>query len=108
MRRTYHFDPVAGRLVEGPAPRKTHSGDGWRYSDRLYSSSPFVGKDGEVIASRKQHREYMRKHNLTTADDFTNEWAKAAKQREAHYTDGSNDRAARREAVARSILKLEK
>jgi len=41
-------------------------------------------------------------------DDFKQTWADAAKKREAHYTNGSGDRRARREAVERSILKLEK
>jgi hypothetical protein len=108
MRRTYHYDEKLGRLVEGPAPRKTHSGDGWLFSDRIYSGTPFLGREGEVINSRKKHRQYMAKHSLTTMDDFTGVWAKAAKDREKHYTDGSGDRRARREAIERSIHKLEK
>jgi hypothetical protein len=107
-RRVYHYDEKLGRMVEGPAERKTHSGDGWRFSDRLYSAAPFVGKDGKVINSRKKHRDYMKRHSLTTIDDFKGTWADAAKKRERHYTDGSGDRAARREAVERSIHKLEK
>ena len=107
MRRTYHYDEKTKRMVEGPAPRKEHSGDGWKYSDRLHSANPFVGKDGEVIASRKQHREYMARHNLTTVDDFNNEWKAAAKRREEHYTKGG-DHKARREHIERAIHKLEK
>ena len=107
-RTTYHYDEKLGKLVEGPAPRKGSSGDGWLFSDRIYSASPFVGKEGEVINSRKKHRAYMAKHNLTTMDDFKGEWAAAAKKRAAHYTDGSTDRRARREAIERTILKLEK
>ena len=108
MRRTYHYDEVTKRMVEGPAPRKEHSGDGWRFSDRLYSANPFIGqRDGEVIDSRKKHREYMARHNLTTVDDYNTEWATASQRRERHYTDGG-DHKARREAVERSILKLEK
>ena len=108
MKRTWHFDEKLGRLVEGPAPRKGSSGDGWRYSDRIYSATPFLGKEGEVIDSRKKHRAYMKHHGLTTMDDFKQTWADAAKQREQHFTDGSNDRSARREAIERTILKLEK
>jgi hypothetical protein len=108
MRRTYHYDEKLGKLVEGPAPRKSQSGDGWLFSDRLYSATPFMGKEGEVVNSRKKHRAYMAKHSLTTMDDFKQTWADAAKKREAHYTNGSGDRRARREAVERSILKLEK
>jgi hypothetical protein len=78
------------------------------YSDRLYSATPFLGKDGKVIDSRKKHRQYMARNGLTTMDDFKQTWADAAKQRAKHFTDGSNDRSARREAIERTILKLEK
>jgi hypothetical protein len=32
--------------------------------------------------SRKSHREYMKRNDLTTSDDWTQTWAKAAKDRE--------------------------
>lgn len=92
-------------MVEGPAPRKSHSGDGWRYSDRLYSASPFRGADGTLIDSRKAHREYMARHNLTTADDYQGEWQRAARERAKFYV-GDFEHRERREAVERAILKL--
>ena len=91
-------------MVEGPAPRKADqgSGDGWRFSDRLYSAAPFKAPDGTVINSRRKHRDYMRRHNLTTMDDYTQTWEQAAKRR-ADYCEGRHDRHERREAVERAM-----
>jgi hypothetical protein len=83
VRRTYHYDEATQTMVEGPAPQRSRgSGDGWRYNDRIYSSAPFRGIHGELINSRKSHREYMARHSLTTADDFTETWKKAAEDRQ--------------------------
>jgi putative FmdB family regulatory protein len=38
--------------------------------------------DGTDISSRTKHREYMHRHGLTTADDFSGQWRKAEKERE--------------------------
>ena len=104
-RKTYVYDPEQGKLVEGRSPSRTEgSGDGWRFSDRLYSASPFKGVDGTVIDSKKKHREYMRKHNLATVDDFKGSWKDAEKRREAVFT-GKHDRPQRREAVMRALEK---
>jgi hypothetical protein len=89
-------------MVEGPGTRRVDgSGDGWRFSDRLYSGSPFVGTDGTVIDSKKKHREYMKRHNLTTVDDFKGTWDRAAKEREAWYREGRDP--SRRADVQRAI-----
>lgn len=37
--------------------------------------------DGTPIDTRAKHREYMRANNLTTADDYTQTWRKAAQER---------------------------
>jgi hypothetical protein len=106
-RKTYHYDPVSKQMVEGPGPRRVDgSGDGWRFSDRLYSGTPFKAHDGTIIDSKKKHAEYMKRHSLTTADDFTGEWEQARKRREAVYT-GQHDKERRREEVARAIHILE-
>lgn len=104
-RKTWHYDERLGRMVEGPAPHRSEgSGDGWMFSDRLYSGTPFKAHDGTVIDSKKKHREYMRRHGLTTADDYKRTWDQAAERRADVYT-GRNDREARREAVARALEK---
>ena len=69
-RKTYHWDPEQNALVEGPGPRRVDgSGDGWRFSDRIYSGTPFKAPDGTVIDSKAKHREYMKRTGLTTTDD---------------------------------------
>ena len=105
MRRTYHYDPSRGQLVEGPSPpRSAGSGDGWKYSDRLYSEKPFKAHDGTVIDSKRKHRAYMARHNLTTHDDFKGVWDEAARTREDIRT-GSHDRAGRIEDIRRAVEK---
>jgi hypothetical protein len=106
-RKTWHYDEELGRLVEGPADRRIDgpSGDGWRFSDRLYSANPFKGHDGTVIDSKRKHREYMKRHGLASADDFKGTWDAAAKKRADVFT-GKHDREARREAVARAMEKV--
>lgn len=37
--------------------------------------------DGTDISTRSKHREYMKRNNLTTADDFTQTWKRAAEER---------------------------
>lgn len=108
-RRTYHYDEKLGRMVEGPGARRVDgSGDGWRFSDRLYSGTPFVGHDGTVIDSKKKHREYMKRNSLTTADDYTGEWSRAKERREAVHGAKPFDRAQRREQVVRAIEQLQR
>ena len=90
-------------MVEGPGRRRSDgSGDGWRFSDRLYSGTPFKAHDGTVIDSKRKHREYMKRHNLATMDDFNGDWERKKRQREAVFT-GKHDREARREAILRAI-----
>lgn len=105
VRKTYHYDEKLGKLVEGPGPRRVDgSGDGWRFSDRLYSGSPFVGVDGTVIDSKRKHREYMKRHNLTTVDDFKGTWDRAAQERAKWYSEGRDP--SRRQDIARALQKL--
>lgn len=105
VRKTYHYDEKLGKMVEGPGPRRVDgSGDGWRFSDRLYSGSPFVGVDGTVIDSKRKHREYMKRHNLTTVDDFKGTWDRAAQERAKWYREGRDP--SRRHDVARALQKL--
>jgi hypothetical protein len=75
-------------MVEGPGQSRIDgpSGDGYRFSDRLYSGTPFKAHDGTIIDSRKKHREYMKRHNLTTADDFKDVWAQKTKEREEYFS----------------------
>ena len=102
-RRTYHYDEASGEMVEGRGPSRTEgSGDGWRFSDRVYSASPFVAHDGTVIDSRKKHRDYMKRNNLSTVDDYTNQWESQRVEREKVFT-GKHDREGRANDIAAAI-----
>jgi hypothetical protein len=45
----------------------------------------------------------MLENNLAYADDFKETWAAHEVQRAKHFTDGSDDRKARRETIARTV-----
>jgi hypothetical protein len=108
-RKTWHYDPETKEMVEGPGPRRVDgpSGDSWRFSDRMYSDSPFVGSDGTVIDSRKKHREYMKRNGLTTMDDYKGAWDKAAQERKAFF-EGTHSgiREERKADVRRALERL--
>lgn len=71
------------------------STDAVLYNDRLYQD------DGDArYNSRKQHREYMKRNDLTTADDFKGAWQNAGKARE-RIAQGVDPE--RREQVARAV-----
>lgn len=70
--------------------------------DRHYEN--LAATDGTDVGSRRKHREYMKRHGLTVADDFKETWAKARKERDAFYTgDHQGERKAVREAVDRAL-----
>jgi len=64
-----------------PGPR-VNALDNALAGDRHYIG--LSAQDGTDISSRSKHREYMHRHGLTTADDYTETWAKAQKAREAY------------------------
>ena len=108
-RKTYTYDPNTKTMREGRGPSRVDgpSGDGWRFSDRLYSANPFVAPDGTVIDSKKKHREYMKRAGVTTIDDFKDHWARARKERDEFYTGTSEKlKRERREDIARTIEQL--
>jgi predicted nucleic acid-binding Zn ribbon protein len=80
-----------------PALAINNPGAGDRHYDGLRAP------DGTDISSRSKHREYMRANNLTTADDFTQTWARAAEQRAATLAGQDATRGA---DIAQAIAKL--
>lgn len=82
-----------------PEPRD-HSELLW--NDRSYND--LKATDGTPIDSRAKHRAYMRMHGLTTADDFTDTWKKAAEARKRYFERGGT---VTRDDVARAIHTLE-
>ena len=61
------------------------------------------------VGSRKRHREYMKRYDLATADDFNKPggyWERAAEERE-QVSKGENDRKERREAIGKAMYEVE-
>lgn len=73
-----------------------HMGGLW--SDRHYHG--MRATDGSDISSRRKHREYMKRTGLTTADDFKDTWARAAKEREQYMRSGGS---VRKDDIRRAI-----
>lgn len=76
-------------------------------SGRFYEN--MKATDGTDIGSRKRHREYMKAHGLTTADDFKGTWAKAEAERQRVRSEGrlpSDPK--RREALERAMYRIAK
>lgn len=104
MRRKYRYDPESGEMIEvgaaTPPPAKkgalNHMGGLW--SDRHYDG--MRATDGADISSRRKHREYMKRHGLTTADDFKETWARAQREREHYMQHGGS---VRKEDIRRAI-----
>lgn len=94
-RKRYIWDEELRDLVEitpnyrpGKKDALNHMGGLW--GDRHYDG--LRATDGADISSRKKHREYMKRHGLTTADDFKDTWARAKKEREHYYQHGGTVR----------------
>ena len=51
--------------------------------------------DGTDISSRSKHRQYMKANNLTTIDDFSKTWSKAAEERQAFRSGQHQDKGLR-------------
>jgi hypothetical protein len=90
-----------GELVEvspdyvAPLPRR----DGLLWNDRLFQD------DGDPrYHSRKSHAQYMKSNNLSLHSDYTETWAKAAKERENIRTNSHDT--ARREQIAQAMHAL--
>ena len=103
MRRRYV--QIDGELVEvDRAGRALPVDSGALWGDRGYAG--LRATDGTPIDSRTKHREYMRMHGLTTADDFTDEWRAAAARREAFYRRAADPE--RPGEIAHAIVRLER
>jgi hypothetical protein len=110
MRRKWIYDEELGEMIEvtpGYRPKAkgkdalNHMGGLW--SDRHYDG--LRATDGADISSRKRHREYMKRHGLTTADDFKGQWDKAQRERDHYMTNGGS---IRRQDIAEAISKLQR
>ena len=59
--------------------------------------------DGTDISTRAKHRAYMREHNLTTMDDFTETWKRNEREREQRMAGVDPTR---KDDIVRAIHKL--
>jgi hypothetical protein len=75
-------------------------------SGRFYENAKTV--EGHDIGSRRKHREYMKERGLTTADDFTETWAKAERERENMRKGVFPDAKERRNEIGRILYEVEK
>lgn len=92
-RRRYIQDPVTFELIEVTPDyvaqqRESAKNAGALWNDRHYEGAQAT--DGTDISTRAKHREYMRRNNLTTVDDFKDSWAKSQKARESYFTQGGS------------------
>jgi hypothetical protein len=56
--------------------------------------------DGTDISSRTKHREYMKRNNLTTIDDFKQTWADAGAAREKFRSAQHQDTTVRKDIIS--------
>jgi hypothetical protein len=68
--------------------------------DRHYEG--MQATDGTDIGSRTKHREYMKRNNLTTIDDFQQTWSKAAEERNT-YRSGQHQDTSLKQDIAQAI-----
>ena len=61
--------------------------------------------DGADISTRTKHREYMKRHGLTTIDDYKESHAKAQAARDQYRQRGGS---VTRDDIARAIHQLQK
>ena len=95
----YDFIEVSEDYAPEP---KRH--DGLLYNDRGYDG--LRATDGTPIDSRTKHREYMKRNDLATADDFKETWAKAREKRD-DYFQGKGGGAVKKDDIARAIHQLQ-
>jgi hypothetical protein len=109
MRRKWVYDEELGEMIEvtpgyrppGKKGALNHLGGLW--GDRHYDGLRTT--EGVDISSRKKHREYMKRTGLTTADDFSQTWAKAKEQREHYMQHGGS---IRKRDIVEAIHKLQR
>lgn len=89
-RRRYVYDEELGKMVELTPQRESMSARdrGALWNDRHYNG--MQATDGTDISTRARHRAYMKRHGVTTADDFSSTWSKARESREKYYQQGGS------------------
>jgi len=68
----------------------------------LWNDRSYQDANDPRFSSRTQHKEFMKANNLTTIDDFSQHFQRAAKQRAEFFTTGGKD-PSRVEAVKNAV-----
>lgn len=97
-------DGTIERFEKNLEPQRLNADSGALWGDREYIG--LKATDGTDISSRSKQREYMKRHGLTTADDFKDTWAKAQKERDL-YRQGLGGGAITRNDIAETIARLQ-
>lgn len=106
-RTTYVYrtmpDGTVHSFIKGEEPGSLGVDAGALWGDSHYDG--LRATDGSDISSRTKHREYMKRHGLTTADDYKEAWAKAEKARTEYRTTGKGG-AITRNDIAETIARM--
>ena len=93
------YERGVDELPSDPRELRSQKNDGILWGDRHYDGQRTPA--GDDISTRTKHRDYMRRNGLTTADDYTQQWAADRKARVDALTTGG-DHAGRRADVIRA------
>jgi hypothetical protein len=106
-RKSFVQDPDTGELVpkDQYVPKHHLNPHHLVMGDRHYDG--LAATDGTDISTRTKHREYMKKHGLTTMDDFQGQWKREAERRARYFQGQPGTGAVKRDDVARAIAQLE-
>lgn len=105
-RARYWWNPETKQLEQISSDWRPSTGPSLRSEEEVYGSLP-PATDGTRLDTRKRHREYLKRNNLTIADDFKSTWEKANESRE-RMSRGDFDHERRRETIGRVAYELEK
>ena len=100
MRRRYRWNDKTQRLEEIANSEQIHG------HMIMPDIEPFISPiDGSVVSSRSRWREHDKRHGVTNASDFKEQWARQAKERQALLA-GRSDKKARIAALVDAYDKV--
>ena len=94
------YEVGVDEVPENPLEMRPHN--------RVIGDSHYDGlraTDGTDISSRAKHRAFMKQHNLTTMDDYTQSFDQALKRKAEYVTRGGT---VKRQDIERAIYELQR
>ena len=82
-RRWVYINSEAVEVSEDYAPTSRNANQ--RIVGDLHYANMWSPIDGSDISTRAKHKEHMKRHGVTTSDDFQGTWAKAGEEREKSF-----------------------